>query len=139
MPYANYESKLAREKARYHQLMIDDPKSTRAKALIRVKRYQAKRDPADVKLYNRKAKLKREYGLTLEDFDKRSEKQSGLCAVCGRLPGAVGLVIDHDHETGVVRDLLCGKCNSVLGFVNDNPIILRQAIAYLERHALPKT
>ena len=57
-------------------------------------------------------------------------RQNGVCAVCG-----VGgkLHVDHDHETGLVRGLLCGSCNRALGLLKDNVDSLKMAIDYLER------
>lgn len=71
------------------------------------------------------------YGLTPEDVERMRAQQDNTCPVCC---AANPTDIDHDHTTGKVRGLLCRKCNSVLGFVDDNSEILRRAIAYLERH-----
>jgi hypothetical protein len=65
-----------------------------------------------------KQDLWRRYGLdlTLDDFEVMLEKQGGVCAIC-KEPCSTGrdLAVDHDHETGVVRGLLCLTCNRFLG------------------------
>ncbi|GGQ07958.1 hypothetical protein GCM10010187_25070 [Actinomadura coerulea] len=81
----------------------------------------------------RDRRLFRLYGLTLEMFHARARAQRWRCAICGeRLP----LVVDHDHTSGRVRDLLCSGCNSGLGLFGDDPERLRAAADYAERHAL---
>lgn len=58
--------------------------------------------------------------------------QGGRCAICGDPPPkGKTLMLDHCHRTGAIRGLLCGHCNSGLGFFKDNPQVLRQAIDYL--------
>jgi len=60
--------------------------------------------------------------------------QGGVCAICGGInDNDDALSVDHDHETGRIRGLLCSKCNKGLGSFNDDPELLRKAIAYLER------
>jgi Recombination endonuclease VII len=75
--------------------------------------------------------LKRRYGISAEDADAMLEAQGGLCAICGVLPAEH---VDHDHATGVVRQLLCFNCNGGLGQFKDDPDVLRAAAAYVERH-----
>lgn len=75
--------------------------------------------------------LKR-YGLTKESFMELFLRQRGVCAICGR-KSRRELAIDHCHRKGTVRGLLCGKCNTALGQFNDDPELLRSAIAYLEK------
>lgn len=77
--------------------------------------------------------LKSKYGITLEDYDEMLEAQDNACAICGKTPEENGrrLHIDHDHETGEVRGLLCHSCNMLLGFAYDNIDILLNAINYL--------
>jgi len=60
--------------------------------------------------------------------------QNSECAVCRRgLPELdQGLVVDHDHDTGAVRGLICQDCNRALGFVRDDVYVLKRAIEYLE-------
>lgn len=72
------------------------------------------------------------YGITNEDYDQLLAQQDGVCAICGNLPGKQVLEIDHDHATGLVRGLLCHKCNVGIGFLNDDTVVLHKAIEYLE-------
>ena len=70
----------------------------------------------------RKCKLLEKYGITLKDYDRMFKKQNGLCAICNRPEGRqrngtrFNLSIDHCHNTGQVRKLLCAGCNSKLGW-----------------------
>lgn len=96
-------------------------------------------DPEIVRLYNLRGAMKR-YGVTLDWFMAKLETQGGACIVCGYIPppggtkSAARLHVDHDHETGAVRDLLCTRCNQGLGYFRDNPDLLRAAADYIERH-----
>ena len=64
------------------------------------------------------------------------EAQGGRCAICGTHESKVGrkLHVDHDHETEVIRELLCGSCNMGLGNFKDDPERLAKAIEYLSKH-----
>ena len=77
--------------------------------------------------------IKHTYGLTLADYDKMLEAQSGVCAICGVSPeeGGRRLLVDHDHKTGKIRGLLCYSCNVGLGHFKDSPHNLAEAIEYL--------
>jgi hypothetical protein len=75
--------------------------------------------------------LKRRYGITAEEVDEMLAAQGGLCAICRNTPA---LHVDHDHETGLVRELLCFNCNGGLGQFKDDPAVLRAAADYVERH-----
>ena len=83
----------------------------------------------------RKATLKKKYGLTLADYDSMFESQNGACAICGGQQTYKLLAVDHCHITGKVRGLLCSKCNSILGYVSDNVGTLQNAIKYLRSYA----
>ena len=78
--------------------------------------------------------LQKTYGINLSEYNKMSEKQNKKCAICNELDEVAGrrLAVDHDHNTGDVRGLLCGKCNRGLGLFNDKIKILKKAINYLE-------
>ncbi len=78
--------------------------------------------------------------MTPEEYAAAVQAQNGVCAICGKpetsvLRGKVRrLAIDHNHATGVNRDLLCSNCNRGLGFFLDSPTLLEAATAYLRRH-----
>lgn len=60
--------------------------------------------------------------------------QNGKCAICGTLPEPGRLLcVDHRHSDGVVRGLLCDHCNTALGHLRDNPILMQKAIEYIEK------
>lgn len=70
------------------------------------------------------------YGLTIKEYNRAFEAQSGLCAICKKNPIKA---IDHCHKTNVFRGLLCTNCNMGLGLFMDNKKILKEAINYLDR------
>jgi hypothetical protein len=75
--------------------------------------------------------LQAKFGITLADYDRMFEEQGGLCAICKNPPKIKALNVDHNHETGVIRGLLCGGCNSFLGRVQDDPDKLITAAGYV--------
>ncbi len=75
--------------------------------------------------------LTRRYGITAEEADAMLASQEGLCAICRKAPAAH---VDHDHQTGAVRALLCFNCNGGLGQFKDDPAVLRAAADYVEAH-----
>lgn len=86
--------------------------------------------------YGYEMHIARRYGMTAEEYRLRVDAQQGRCAVCGDEPENGGrLHVDHNHESGAVRDLLCRPCNQALGLANDDPQRLRAMADYLERHA----
>jgi Recombination endonuclease VII len=80
--------------------------------------------------------IKQKYGLSEKVFENLLKAQKGLCAIC-RNKQKCGkrkkLYVDHSHEAGVVRGLLCFKCNALLGMAQDDKSVLRLAIRYLGR------
>jgi hypothetical protein len=77
------------------------------------------------------ANYKARYGITREEYESRARAQAGACAICGN--DEKRLVVDHNHSTGRVRDLLCDKCNRAVGAVEE-PGGLARLLAYLSRH-----
>jgi len=76
--------------------------------------------------------LENKYGLTEEQYQELWDKQGGLCAICGKSEETTTrLHVDHDHETKIIRGLLCGKCNRGVGMFDDNKELLQKAIDYL--------
>jgi hypothetical protein len=90
---------------------------------------------ANNRLRSKHNDLKKNYGITLVEYDEMLERQHGCCAICGTpqedCTGA-RLCIDHCHDSGAVRGLLCHPCNRALGLFKDDPTRLRVAIAYLK-------
>jgi hypothetical protein len=80
----------------------------------------------------RKADYKRRYGIT-DSCEKLLAEQNGVCAICGGNRSTRELGIDHDHNTGDIRGMLCGPCNLGLGYFADNSEFLKAAINYLEK------
>lgn len=83
------------------------------------------------KAHNDDYELRRRYGITMAEYLVMHEAQSGRCAICGKPENGKRLAVDHDHETGEVRGLLCQNCNRGLGLFVDNPELLERASAYL--------
>jgi hypothetical protein len=84
--------------------------------------------------HHRKNHLKQNYNLTIDDFNRLVQNQKGACAICLNkfAENKSGKPhVDHDHNTGIVRGILCGYCNSALGMFRDNEEVLRNAINYL--------
>ena len=86
--------------------------------------------------YFREHHLKKTYGITLEQYDEMLEEQGNGCAICGtEEPGGRGRFhVDHCHDTGQVRGLLCMSCNTALGGFKDNTKTLLSAVNYLRFH-----
>lgn len=104
-----------------------------------------------VKLYREKNKekirqqyrnsgLKRNYGITIDEYKILLLKQNNRCAICKQLESTMSrrtnrpflMSVDHDHKTGRIRGLLCGRCNLALGGFKDDPVLLQEAINYLK-------
>ncbi len=77
--------------------------------------------------------LRNMYGMTTQDYDVLFIDQSGCCKICGVHQTELNrkLEVDHNHETGEVRSLLCGRCNKLLGFVENNPQRILTMLNYL--------
>lgn len=92
------------------------------------KQYHA--DPRKFRGYH----LQREYGISVDAYDKLLDEQGGCCAICFRdePDGKGAFHVDHCHITNRVRGLLCSTCNRGLGMFKDNPRLLRSAIMYLQ-------
>lgn len=86
------------------------------------------------------ADLKKLFGISIETYNALLDVQNGRCAICHQketdtLRGKVkSLAVDHDHNTGKIRGLLCSSCNKAIGFLRDNPEIALRAATYLEEH-----
>jgi len=83
------------------------------------------------KAYLRGYHLQRKYGITPADLDAMVDAQGARCAICYDGLRAAHMVVDHDHDTGAVRGILCRSCNGGIGLLKDSPDILRSALTYL--------
>lgn len=83
--------------------------------------------------------LRYKFNITIEEFDAMLTAQGGVCAICGTdEPGGKGgayFAVDHNHETGEVRGLLCNRCNRAIGMLDEDPNVLRSAIEYLNKYS----
>lgn len=79
------------------------------------------------------ATLKKNFGITLDDYNEMLEAQGGVCAICGGEESGryQYLAVDHDHQTKKIRGLLCHKCNKGIGCLKDSVDVLQSAIRYL--------
>ena len=119
-----------------------DPEANRARAR-RWKRENPERarakqreylDSGQKQIWDRQSHLKRKYGITIADYDRMFEEQGGVCAICGQpRPEERTLHVDHDHETGVIRGLLCFRCNNALGDFREEYELFQRAADYLDR------
>ncbi len=125
-----YTNPIYREK---HAKVVDN---WRAKNLDRAREYSreyAKNHPIE----QRRQWLKRAYGISLETYQILLESQNGKCAICGKENAhkrTKYLFVDHNHNTGKVRGLLCQKCNSLIGYSDENVNNLNMAIEYLKKY-----
>lgn len=97
------------------------PRTGRGSECLAKKREYASRRVRDIRW--------EKYGMTPAMFAQMSADQEGCCAICRRVDR--DLVVDHDHESGAVRGLLCGLCNSGIGMLGDDPGLIIKAATYL--------
>lgn len=99
-------------------------------------RYAVKRraDP-NYREYHRKQSVKSKRGISWDELQAMIAAQDGKCAICGGQPNGPGtrLHIDHCHDTNRIRGLLCGKCNTAIGLLDDVPERAEALAAYLRR------
>jgi len=80
----------------------------------------------------RNSQLKTKFGIDINQFESMCSAQGGLCAICGE--GDKPLCVDHSHDSGMVRGILCKQCNAAIGLLGDSSACLRRAAEYLEIH-----
>lgn len=95
------------------------------------------------KRYNKNTNLKRDFNITISEYEDMVLEQDGKCAICNSLETTKSskdpsktkrLAVDHCHSSLKVRGLLCSNCNTALGKFKDNIEFLKNAISYLEKH-----
>lgn len=122
MPYVNSEQRRAARRVRYA--------SKREQICEQERGYWASK--AEM---HRNRRLQRRYGITIEQFGAIIDAQRGRCALCEEplKLGTKSVHVDHCHETGKVRGVLCARCNLGIGRFGDNIRGLERAIEYLKR------
>lgn len=89
-------------------------------------------DPAAYAKRKRASNLRNKFGITIKQYEEALAAQNGGCAICGYFHEEKALSVDHCHETGFLRGLLCDCCNTGIGKLGDDPAMLRRAVRYLE-------
>lgn len=89
--------------------------------------------------YMREYDLKKSYNIDIEKYNEMLLNQDGKCAICKRdhktlLGRKKFLCVDHDHDSNIIRGLLCDKCNRGIGLFGDNIYLLIEAIKYLNKY-----
>lgn len=115
-----------KRKARRDTRIKNDPlHKTKIRARVEANR------PA-IKRYLRNRELQKEFGMDIEQYELIFANQNHCCAICKMPPSKKSLSVDHCHTTGKVRGLLCHKCNSAVGLVDDSPEISFILCDYLD-------
>ena len=116
----------SRKDGRYH--------TCRSCCRKKYKEHESARRKTNPRLW-RSPSLRSKYGIDHDTYEKMHGEQSGMCAICGG-PGRTdtgNLSVDHCHETGLIRGLLCQNCNAGIGMFRESPDILGKAIKYLSK------
>ena len=124
---------------KYYLMRKDDPAYRAVQK--RGQKSWRQRNKSKIQAAYRAWDLKKNYGLTLEEFDQMFENQEGLCAICSKLlcrckgcsvpRSALRPNIDHNHETGEVRGILCRQCNTGIALLHESGHVLKSAALYL--------
>ena len=127
-PYCDAEF----QRERHNQKYCSDDCYYEMKKMRALARYYEKGEGKKQRQYY----IRHKYGLEWDRYIEMVDEQSNRCAICGRHREEFKkeLVVDHDHETGKVRGLLCYACNNGIGNLQDDPDVVRRAVEYLERH-----
>ncbi len=116
---------------RSHERLKEDPDR-----LLKLRAYQKAYRERNKQLLSDKDR-QRKFGITRKEYAELFHKQSGVCAICKssetatRMGKIKALAVDHDHNTGQVRGLLCSDCNTGIGKLKEDPEILHSALRYL--------
>jgi hypothetical protein len=120
----------------YSKQRYKNPK-IRSRLLANGARWRESNPDSDVNKH-----LMRKYGITLEEYNRMFEAQKGVCAICGKEEKTrrrkksnenERLAVDHCHDTGVIRGLLCFKCNTAMGSLGDTQTHVMKVIHYLSK------
>lgn len=89
-----------------------------------------------VQITQKKWFLKKLYGLTLDQYNEMFNSQCGACSICGKHQSLLekSLSVDHDHNSGKIRSLLCSNCNTAIGLLDEDVGLLKKVVDYLNKH-----
>lgn len=119
----------------YANKNTSDKKQTYCKACLKkmATDHHRKNRPYCIGL-NKRWVLKNKYGITLDQMEQMFINQNGRCVIClSEFQESKEINIDHNHQTGKVRALLCHSCNVGLGYFKDNPLLTTRATEYLQK------
>ena len=124
----------SRCKVCHRKSSIDYYRSHRMEMIQKNKQYQ-KNHPEKTKIRQRNKSLKRDFSITLDQYNDLLKKQDYKCAICKRKQTKFkrALAVDHCHKTNRNRGLLCGNCNMAIGLFKEKIFFLKSAIDYLYR------
>jgi hypothetical protein len=103
----------------------------REKRNNRLREYR-KKYPEKAKLYDARGRYKKIYGLSYEQRNEMILNQNNKCYICKK--ETTKLVVDHSHESGKVRKMLCYKCNILIGVYEFNKAIINEFDKYINEH-----
>ena len=135
----NYKLKVDKHNAReyaknYQRKMRNESEEFKRKSNIAAYKYNATEKG---KLAARRSFLKYTYGISIEEYNILLLLQGGKCAICGvesyEAPKNV-LYVDHNHDTGEIRGLLCSNCNTALGLLKENRSNINSLLLYLDKN-----
>ncbi len=129
---------LARRAAKYAanpQPYIDRVKRWQRANADRLNAYRREyRQRPERKAADREYHLRRKYGVGLTEYEALLDAQGGVCRICGEpRPEVRTLHVDHDHDTGAIRGLLCFRCNNAIGDLRDDYDLVRKLADYLDQ------
>ena len=132
--YSSYTKKYRKLNSKtYTQYQKEYHKRYQKENKTRLKQQRQQYYQDNIKYYktvNKKNRLLREYGISLNKYHNMLQQQDCRCAICNKRNKQ--LVIDHNHKTGKIKGLLCNKCNSGIGFLQDSVHIINKARIYLQ-------
>lgn len=136
-----HNARYLRDKEKINQQTKAWKAANKEKALAKGREWREK-NKEKVKGYQRISNLRKNFGISVEEYEKRFKEQNGVCAICEQPETYIHtqtgkparLAVDHCHTTGKVRKLLCKSCNNGLGLFRDLPMLLEKAAAYLREH-----
>jgi hypothetical protein len=133
MPYKSSQARNEQRKRYYlknKEYLLKQNKEWREKSKVHLKGYTQRTFKS-----KKNSSLKRKYGIGIDQYNILLEIQNNTCYICGKSEVLnKSLAVDHNHETGKVRGLLCYRCNTALGFVEEKVEILQNMINYLNKH-----